>query len=238
MADRTSTTEVINLIAEFASDPSRTISIPNPISFDPTVTEGIETSTLGEYIVNVETLVKNNNLLIGDKNSSAFVRFANPVSRITTTNTILDLYFSSIIDSYDDGDLELYGAHNYLEEVDIDNIPMIILQLFVENPESISPPNNYTNLSYWYVPNYDDNNLCTIAEYDDIFSSYVNSTLTSDYGLQIISQEGVVSTYSLEGVAVNYESGTDSSGDYYEHNFISLSQSVLPVGCIFRFYSV
>lgn len=228
MADKVYNASAINIIAEFISDPSRIISIPNPISFEPTVNEGIETSTLGEYIKNVETHVKNNNLLVGNDGSN-FVRFTNPVSYVATSKLIFDLGFYLS----DDGDIELYGADGELDDVSTQpmNISSMILQLLTTTVVTL--PDNFTSSSYWYVPHF-YNNLCNITEDDDLFSEYSGSVLTADYCLQIISSTGVISVYSLEGVAVNHSTRTNADNYEYELDLISISQDVLPVGCIFR----
>ena len=80
MADRTTTTETVQIMAEFADGDTRTLSIENPSSAE----------SIGAAVYNLQTFLQNNSVLLGDKAGAAFSRFAYANMLIKTKN-VLDL---------------------------------------------------------------------------------------------------------------------------------------------------
>ena len=80
MADRITTTETVQIMAEFADGDTRTLSIENPRSAE----------SIGAAVYNLQTFLQNNSVLLGDKAGAAFSRFAYANMLIKTKN-VLDL---------------------------------------------------------------------------------------------------------------------------------------------------
>ena len=80
MADRITTTETVQIMAEFADGDTRTLSIENPSSAE----------SIGAAVYNLQTFLQNNSVLLGDKAGAAFSRFAYANMLIKTKN-VLDL---------------------------------------------------------------------------------------------------------------------------------------------------
>lgn len=80
MADKTTTTETVQIMAEFADGDTRTLSIENPSSAE----------SIGAAVYNLQTFLQNNSVLLGDKAGAAFSRFAYANMLIKTKN-VLDL---------------------------------------------------------------------------------------------------------------------------------------------------
>lgn len=79
MADIVKTKNELALVAEFNDNDTRTIKLDNPAA---TIT--------GAAINDVGDFVRENNILIGDKNGSPFYRF-NKATKVTGTTVYLDL---------------------------------------------------------------------------------------------------------------------------------------------------
>jgi len=80
MADKTSTTNTVQLFAEFADGDTRTVNVDNPSSAD----------SIGAAVYELQTFLQNNNVLIGDKAGAAFLRFRY-ANNVIKTKTVLDL---------------------------------------------------------------------------------------------------------------------------------------------------
>lgn len=80
MADKTTTTETVQIMAEFADGDTRTLSIENPSSAE----------SIGAAVYNLQTFLQNNSVLLGDKAGAAFSRFAY-ANMLIKTKSVLDL---------------------------------------------------------------------------------------------------------------------------------------------------
>lgn len=74
MADVQKETATLSLVAEFADDDTRTITLENPVS-------GISASAINA----LGAAAKNGNVLIGDKAGAAFTRFKSAKKKSTVT---------------------------------------------------------------------------------------------------------------------------------------------------------
>lgn len=77
--DTVTTRDVVNIDLYFVDGDNRTITLKNPAD---TITQ--------EQVLELQTLIRTNNLLIGDKGGAAFGRI-NTVTKVTTTTTDFDL---------------------------------------------------------------------------------------------------------------------------------------------------
>lgn len=80
MADVVKNTKVLSLGADFADGDTRTLNVNNPTS----------DASLGAGIDSLSSFIKNNNLIIGDKNGAAFTGFSSAQVK-TQKSTYLDL---------------------------------------------------------------------------------------------------------------------------------------------------
>ena len=80
MADKTTTTTTLNIIAGFADGDDRTINIDNPNT----------AINLGDAVYNLGEYAKTNQIILGDKAASAFTEFKS-AKLVTKTKTVLDL---------------------------------------------------------------------------------------------------------------------------------------------------
>lgn len=76
MADKTSTTYTLQILAEFADGDTRTLNVDAPNSAE----------SIGAQVYELQTFLKNNSVLIGDKAGAAFsqFRYANKVTKRRT----------------------------------------------------------------------------------------------------------------------------------------------------------
>lgn len=81
MADKTTTTYTLQMMAEFADGDTRTINVVNPNT-------AIE--NLGARVYELQTFLQNNSIIIGDKNGAAFTQFRY-ANKVTKSQTELDL---------------------------------------------------------------------------------------------------------------------------------------------------
>lgn len=80
MADVVKNTKVLSLGADFSDGDTRTLNVNNPTS----------DASLGAGIDSLSSFIKNNNLIIGDKNGAAFTGFSSAQVK-TQKSTYLDL---------------------------------------------------------------------------------------------------------------------------------------------------
>ena len=80
MADKTTTTTTLNIIAGFADGDDRTINIDNPNT----------AINLGDAVYNLGEYAKTNQIILGDKAGAAFTGFKT-AKLVTKTKTVLDL---------------------------------------------------------------------------------------------------------------------------------------------------
>ena len=80
MADKTTTTTTLNIIAGFADGDDRTINIDNPNT----------AINLGNAVYSLGSFAQQNQVILGDKAGSAFTEFKS-AKLVTKTKTILDL---------------------------------------------------------------------------------------------------------------------------------------------------
>lgn len=81
MADKTSTTYTLQMMAEFADGDTRTLNVVNP---------NMSVESLGAQVYELQTFLQNNSVLIGDKNGAAFSQFRY-ANKVTKQSTELDL---------------------------------------------------------------------------------------------------------------------------------------------------
>lgn len=76
MADKTTTTYTLQVLAEFADGDTRTLNVDAPSTAD----------SIGAQIYELQTFLQNNSVLIGDKAGAAFsqFRYANKVTKQQT----------------------------------------------------------------------------------------------------------------------------------------------------------
>lgn len=80
MADRNVTSYTLSMLAEFADGDTRTINVDDPNSSE----------SLGAAVYDLQTFLKSNSVLIGDKAGAAFTQFRY-ANKVTKQQTILDL---------------------------------------------------------------------------------------------------------------------------------------------------
>ena len=80
MADKNVTSQTLSMLAEFADGDTRTISVDDPNSSE----------SLGAAVYDLQTFLKSNSVLIGDKAGAAFTQFRY-ANKVTKQQTILDL---------------------------------------------------------------------------------------------------------------------------------------------------
>ena len=80
MADKTSTTYTLSVLAEFADGDTRTLNIDSPNSAD----------SIGAQLYDLQSFLQNNSVLIGDKAGAAFTQFRY-ANKVTKNQTELDL---------------------------------------------------------------------------------------------------------------------------------------------------
>lgn len=80
MADKTTTSYTLQVLAEFADGDTRTINIENPTSAE----------SIGAAVYDLQTFLRTTNVLIGDKAGAAFTQFRY-ANKLTKTRTTLDL---------------------------------------------------------------------------------------------------------------------------------------------------
>ena len=80
MADKTTTTTTLDIVAGFEDGDDRTINVPNPNT----------AINLGNAVHDLGAFVKTNQIILGDKAGSAFTEFKT-AKLVTKTKTVLDL---------------------------------------------------------------------------------------------------------------------------------------------------
>lgn len=80
MADKTTTTYTLQVLAEFADGDTRTLNVDSPNSAD----------SIGAQLYELQSFLQNNSVLIGDKAGAAFTQFRY-ANKVTKNQTELDL---------------------------------------------------------------------------------------------------------------------------------------------------
>lgn len=80
MADKVTTEQNVQLMAEFADGDTRTITVSDASTAD----------SLGVAVYNLQTFLQNNSVIIGDKNGASFSQFRY-ANRVTKARIALDL---------------------------------------------------------------------------------------------------------------------------------------------------
>lgn len=80
MADKTTTTTTLNILAGFADGDDRTLLVDNPNT----------AINLGDAVYNLDEYAKTNQVILGDKAGAAFTGFKT-AKLVTKTKTVLDL---------------------------------------------------------------------------------------------------------------------------------------------------